>query len=144
MTKKDYIVIARVFNTTTKIWTDARAKWQAKEYGDREQAAAGAEKVDGINKILASMNVIVRGLSHELKKDNPKFDAQKFAAACGMPEVKQERIHEAVAAGLDAAECLHENMSRDNTGGQCRDCRALFGGWADASAEVSEIDEIKN
>ena len=102
MTKKDYIVIARVFNTTMKIWTDARGKWQKKTEGIVADAELGRinEKIDGINKILASMNVIVRGLSHELKKDNPKFDAQKFAAACGLPQVEQERVHEAVVKGL--------------------------------------------
>ena len=57
-------------------------------------------------------------LKSELYADNNKFDETKFAKACGLSQMK---------------ECLHENMSRDNQGGQCRDCRQLFGGWADAS-----------
>ena len=86
MTKKDYIIIARVFNTTTQIWTDARAKWQEK-YDTRDKTDGGGgytNKIDGINKILASMDVIVKGLCHELRKDNPKFNAEMFAKACGL------------------------------------------------------------
>ncbi len=85
MTKKDYIIIARVFNTTAKIWTDARARWIEKQKGIIADAEAGRinEKIDGINKILASQGVIVKGLCSELKKDNPKFDAVRFMKACG-------------------------------------------------------------
>ena len=89
MTKKDYLLIANVFKVTGKIWTDARGKWQAKQnagiQSDGETARID-EKIDGINKILASMDVIVQGLSHELLKDNPKFDAERFKKACGVLE----------------------------------------------------------
>lgn len=87
MTKKDYIIIASVFKATAKIWTDTRAKWiKRSNADDKDTAIDAAAKVEDINKILASMNVIARVLSLELAKDNPKFDAQKFAALCDLPQ----------------------------------------------------------
>ena len=111
MTKKDYIIISRVFHTTAKIWMDARAKWITKMERLAHEAEPPRaewemidEKIDGINKILASLDVIVKGLSHELKKDNPKFDAEKFAVACGLPRIKEggnDEVVAKVAAGLE-------------------------------------------
>ena len=93
MTKKDYILIARVFKTTAEIWTEARSRWlnkmKAEGVPDNFAGVGGQffkEKIDGINKILASLDVIVKGLCFELVKDNPKFDAAKFRGACGLPE----------------------------------------------------------
>mgnify|MGYP001579392900 CR=1 FL=1 len=128
MTKKDYIIISRVFHTTAKIWTDARAKWweKARKTDDEDIAADATAKIDGINKIIASMEVIVKGLSHELLKDNPKFDAQKFTAACGLPKIQpQERVHKAVAAGLD--EHRHEWGAPHEDGVRwCQGCEATI------------------
>ena len=100
MTKKDYILIAKVFKTTAEIWTEARSRWlnkmKAEGVPDDFSGVGGQffrEKIDGINKIIASLDVIVKGLCFELVKDNPKFDAAKFAAACGLPEIKNNEIY---------------------------------------------------
>jgi len=105
MTKKDYILISRVFNTTARIWLDARKQWRAKQDDETDEVKISEidDKIDGINKILALLEVIVKGLSHELAKDNPKFDAAKFAVACGLSEfrVNQPRVNKKVADELD-------------------------------------------
>ena len=93
MTKKDYVLIAKVFSTTARILTDARAQWLEKEAHGNVGNPAVMEKIDGINKILASLDVIVQGLCHELKKENPKFDALRFQEACGLPKIKNNEIY---------------------------------------------------
>ena len=87
MTKKDYQLIAKVFNTTAEIWIDTILKWQASDKPDKE------EKIDNINKILASIDVIVKGLCHELKINNPKFDPVRFCEACGIPAIKESKTY---------------------------------------------------
>ena len=94
MTKKDYILIAKVFSTTAKIWIDTRGKWLKKMEAEgvpEDFSGVGGqyfkEKIDAINKILASLDVVVKGLCFELAKDNPRFDAVKFRAACGLEKV---------------------------------------------------------
>ena len=106
MTKKDYIIIARVFNTTAKIWTDARAKWIVKPVNAENEVEQERidGKIKGINIILSSMNVMARGLCHELVKDNPKFDAVRFMETCGLPEVKaggNDKVVSEVVGGLE-------------------------------------------
>ena len=39
------------------------------------------------------MDVIVKGLCFELKKDNQLFDADRFREACGLPEIKNNNIY---------------------------------------------------
>ncbi len=74
MTKKDYIIIARVFNTTSQIWRDAITRHRKK--GD-------IEKIRSVNQLLASMDILIKGLCFEMKKDNPLFEENKFIKACG-------------------------------------------------------------
>jgi len=95
MTKKDYILISNVFNTTAKIWIEALNKWKNKleESQTTEETKNIEEKIDGINKILASLDIIVKGLCFELQKDNPLFDESKFKEACGLPIVKNNEIY---------------------------------------------------
>lgn len=105
MTKKDYLILAKVLSTTAQIWIDARNKWIWKIQANKMELEKGSfnltisevetiqNKIDGINKILASLDVIVKGLSYELLKDNPKFDADKFRKACGLPEIKNNEIY---------------------------------------------------
>ena len=120
MTKKDYIVIARVFNATTDIWVNARAQWIVKNNNEASEAKRkdNADKIDGINKILASLDVIVKGLCYELKKDNPKFDAEKFMKVCGLPDVKaggNDKVVSEVATGLeDSVERLRKLRTRQS------------------------------
>ena len=63
MTKKDYIIIARAI-VEAKIW-------------------AGTDQKSGVT--LTSQYI-----SDALQKDNPKFDAEKFAEACGLLKVVNE------------------------------------------------------
>ena len=92
MTKKDYILISNVINTTVAIWIEALKKWQART--KKEESIDGIntqERIDGIYKILASIDVIVQGLCYELEKDNPKFSSTYFKIACGIPQIKNNK-----------------------------------------------------
>ena len=92
MTKKDYELIARVVRVTVNIWLEALRKWKESDNAKHDPEYK-ANKIDGINKILASLDVIAQGFCHELKKDNPKFDADKFKTACGLPTIKNNKIY---------------------------------------------------
>lgn len=60
MTKKDYILIANIFNMFTTF-----------KNGNNRNA------IDYITELI-------NRLAQELKKDNPNFDAVKFRKACGL------------------------------------------------------------
>ena len=95
MTKKDYILIANVFKATVKVWTEALSKCHKSNPFDKY------EKIDGINKILASIDVIVKGLCYKLLKENSRFDEIRFIEACGLPKVgQQEKVINAVKNNL--------------------------------------------
>jgi hypothetical protein len=78
MTKKDYMLIAKVFRVTVDIWKNARRKWRDSDRPEKEG------RIADINKIISSIEVIVKGLCHELTVDNPRFDKEKFIKACGI------------------------------------------------------------
>ena len=68
MTKKHFIIIATAIWRSGYIPDKNKVKQQARE---------------------AMRRLIMSNLMGELKEDNPKFNAQKFAEACGLPQMKQ-------------------------------------------------------
>lgn len=64
MTKKDYTLIARVFNEV--VWKVKSAKENARKYGSAEYSA------DQV------IDMLLHGLEHELYIDNMNFDSDKF------------------------------------------------------------------
>ena len=71
MTKKDYIIVAGVIKDWIGRTTDGEF-----DLIRRHSAYRGTN--------------FVEALSEKLKHDNPKFDAEKFAEACGLPKVVNE------------------------------------------------------
>lgn len=88
MTQKDYILISNIFTTVNNLWLNAKNEWIKKDttlngIKDKKMIKNVKEKINNINKILASVNVIVEAFCHELKKDNLRFNEDKFKKACG-------------------------------------------------------------
>lgn len=77
MTKKDYKIIADVLRITVRIWNDAKKEWEESKKKDRDK------NINEINIILSVLDVLTQGFIFELKRDNPRFDAEKFKEAIG-------------------------------------------------------------
>ena len=78
MTKKDYIIIARQLKNTLE---------NMREYEQVIKKMSPSEVFEAVIKDMCTMFV----------QDNPKFDAQKFAKACGLPQMKEGGNDEVVA-----------------------------------------------
>lgn len=42
--------------------------------------------VNDLDIIISSLNVVIQGLCFTLKRDNPKFNSEKFKEACQPPQ----------------------------------------------------------
>lgn len=69
MTKKDYIIIARVLRATRSTIINSV---------ERSASMKSIQKITG-----SLLEVIIKGFVFELKNDNPKFDEKRFLEACG-------------------------------------------------------------
>lgn len=71
MTKKDYIIIAKCMN---EVYSIAFKIWDSAGQSETEASRQASGQIYAIQQILGKMFV-------EFKKDNAKFDWQKFKAA---------------------------------------------------------------
>lgn len=74
MTRKDYVALAAAIR---KVDNRARLAQGSDVYDDPVSAAL-------IDRERQTVAAIVEGLSATLAADNPAFDADRFAAACGV------------------------------------------------------------
>lgn len=68
MTKKDFILIAKVLKTSKKVFSETPNKTEL------------AEKMR--KTAIATIEVIEQAFSFELSQNNPKFDKERFIKAC--------------------------------------------------------------
>lgn len=81
MTKKDYEAVAKVFAKNTN-WT--QYLYCSQGFMANENGIVHSDRGQELWSELKDMDKIVFDLANSFKDLNPKFDREKFLAACGM------------------------------------------------------------
>ena len=97
MKNKNQDIIIKVISTTWGIWVDAKKNWEGKmratDKTDTSELEYIKEKIDGVNKILASIDVILHGFMYELQKNDKNFNKKVFREKCGVTQLYHSDIY---------------------------------------------------